>query len=335
MAEERSRLYFCSAEEDSIYAIKRLEKPMENSALSEWEARQLFFMKRRAAEGMIYLTPAVIYAVANQKNCGEWLQRAGEDRQKIWYQSGVAWMRRYPAFLEKFGWKERKNAILAAGILARAESEDDDRAWEPVRGVLRGGWRFLWNRMKGSAQLDDGMWQEMMEPWADSPYMSSGMAGVILLMASLLQKPVRDRDQLWRSLQKLRNFSQDCLKAPKLKENCAEDLSFLEDGKMEWLLTRFRNPQRPAYIKEKARLGSEWLEQLYRIMELAGLPASACETMTISCREVQQLLGAMEDKLTERQYMTFLMLYTVSRELAQAGRAAAALDIPGSRSLVM
>lgn len=329
MAEERGRLYFCSAEEDSLYAIGQLEKLRESGSLSEREARQLSFMKRRAAEGMIYLTPAVIYAVANQKNCMEWMQRAGEERRQGWYQRGVAWMKRYPAFLERFGWKERKNAILAAGILDRAEDGEDDRGWEPVRGMLRGGWRFLWKRMKNSAQLDDDMWQEMMDPWKDSACMSCGMAGVILLMASLLEKPVRDRDQLWRSLQKLRDFSQDCLKAPKARESCGEVFPFSEDERMAWLLNRFRNPQRPAYIKEKARLGSEWLEQLYRIMELAGLPASACETMTISCREVQLLLDAMEDKMTERQYMTFLMLYAVSRELAQAGRAAAALEIQG------
>lgn len=102
---------------------------------------------------------------------------------------------------------------------------------------------------------------------------------------------------------------------------------------MGWLLSRFANPQRPAYIREKARLSSEWLERLYRVMALAGLPASACETMNLSCREVQQILELMEEKPTERQYMTFLMLYAVSRELAQAGRAAAALDAPGSRGL--
>ncbi len=328
MAEQLGRLHFCCAEEDSLYAIERLSEMERSGGLSEREARQLSYMKRRAQEGMIDLTPAVIYAIANQKSCGEWVMRAGEERQKIWYQSGVAWMKRYPAFLEKFGWKERRNAIWAAGILDRAKSGTGDREWEPVRGILRSGWRFLWNRMKNSAQLDDELWEEMTAPWKDSACMSSGMAGVILLMAALWQKPVRNRDQLWRSLQKLRDFSQSCLCAPKEWQGCAEDFPFGEDAKMEWLLTRFRNPQRPAYIKEKARMSSEWLEQLFRIMELAGLPASACETMSISCREVQQILEAMEGRLTERQYMTFLMLYAVSKELATAGRAAAAFNIP-------
>lgn len=328
MAEECGRLYFSCAEEDSLYAIRRLRQLKESGRLSEHGERQLSFMESRTAEGMIYLMPAVVYAAANQKSCGEWLRRAGEEQQRAWYQSGVSWMRQYPAFLERFGWKERKNAILAAGILTQADSGTQERLWEPVRGMLRSGWRFLWNRMKSNPCLDNDMWEEMMEPWKDSACMSCGMAGVLLLMASLLKKPVRDRDQLWRSLQKLRNFSQSCLKTPKPRECCGEAFPFSEDGKMEWLLNRFTNPQRPAYIKEKARLSSEWLEQLYRIMDMAGLPASACETMSISCREVQQLLEAMEDKMTERQYMTFLMLYVVSRELALAGRAAVALDIP-------
>lgn len=102
---------------------------------------------------------------------------------------------------------------------------------------------------------------------------------------------------------------------------------------MGWLLSRFANPQKPAYIREKARISSEWLERLYRVMSLAGLPASACETMNLTCREVQQILELMEEKPTERQYMTFLMLYAVSKELAQAGRAAAALETPGGRGL--
>lgn len=102
--------------------------------------------------------------------------------------------------------------------------------------------------------------------------------------------------------------------------------ALVESEKMGWLFQKFRNPERPAYIHEKGRISSEWMEQLHQIMELAGLPAGAFEAVSLSAQEVNGLVNLMGEKLTARQYMTFLMLYTVSRELAQAGRTAAALQ---------
>lgn len=64
----------------------------------------------------------------------------------------------------------------------------------------------------------------------------------------------------------------------------------------------------------------------HQIMELAGLPAGTFEAVSLSAQEVNGLVNLMGEKLTARQYMTFLMLYSVSRELAQAGRTAAALQ---------
>lgn len=61
------------------------------------------------------------------------------------------------------------------------------------------------------------------------------------------------------------------------------------------------------------------MEQLHQIMELAGLPAGTFEAVSLSAQEVNGLVNLMGEKLTARQYMTFLMLYSVSRELAQAG----------------
>ncbi len=95
--------------------------------------------------------------------------------------------------------------------------------------------------------------------------------------------------------------------------------SLVETEKMGWLFQKFRNPERPAYIHEKGRISSEWLEQLHQIMELAGLPAGTFEAVSLSVQEVNGLVNLMGEKLTARQYMTFLMLYSVSRELAQAG----------------
>lgn len=332
MCENKDFLRFCSAEDDSLYALKQLRSRREEGSLTRQEERQLVFMEKRAGESTVYLAPAVIYAAANQKSCGSWLLKHTGEQQEKWYAQGVAWMRRHPAFLEKFGWKERKTAILAAGILALAESREEQQDWQNVSGMLQGGWNLLWRRMKQSRQLTACDWEEMKSPWKDSEWMNCAMSGVLLLMAALLHKPVYDLDRIWHSLLKLRNFSEKCLKMPE-KDSFKEELSPDREDKMGWLLKHFKNPQRPAYIREKDRISSEWLERLFKVMELAGLPPCACETMTLSCREVCQLLDAMEDRMTERQYMTFLLLYAVSRELAQAGRAAAADEalLPGRR----
>ncbi len=322
---------FSCAEEDSLYAIRRLRERREKGLLSEGEKRQLFYMEKREKEGEIDLMPAVIYAVANQRTCCAYLNRVPKGKQEEWYAAGVVWMRQNPAFLEKFGWKERKSAVLAAGLLAMAIRREEGRL--ELEELLRAGWSLMWERMGQIRQLDAAGWEEMMAPWQDSCYMSSGVAAVLLLMAALNDKPVRDRDRLWRSLQKLRQFSRECFQGGSPCPPCREEFPFEKEDRMGWLLSRFANPQKPAYIREKARISSEWLERLYRVMSLAGLPASACETMNLTCREVQQILELMEEKPTERQYMTFLMLYAVSKELAQAGRAAAALETPGGRGL--
>ena len=113
---------FSCAEEDSLYAIRRLRERREKGLLSEGEKRQLFYMEKREKEGEIDLMPAVIYAVANQRTCCAYLNRVPKGKQEEWYAAGVAWMRQNPAFLEKFGWKERKSAVLAAGLLADRKS---------------------------------------------------------------------------------------------------------------------------------------------------------------------------------------------------------------------
>lgn len=330
MCENKGYLYFCSAEEDSFYALELLKKRRTEGSLTQQEERQIVFMEKRAKESTVYLAPAVIYAAANQKSCSSWLQKHSGEQQEKWYAQGIGWMRRHPAFLEKFGWKERKCAIIAAGLLAGAEGKEERQAWEGVCRMLQGGWNLLWRRMQQSRQLTAGDWEEMKSPWKESEWMDCAMSGVILLMAALLKKPVLDLDRIWHGLLKLQAFSESCLKTPGRKGICTEEFTFDRDDRMSWLLRHFKNPQRPAYIREKDRISSEWLERLFRVMELAGLPPCACETMALSCREVNQLLEAMGDKMTERQYMTFLMLYAVSRELAQAGRAAAAHEALGT-----
>lgn len=324
MGEKKDCFRFCSAQQDSFYAIELLRCRRKEGALSKQEERQLRFMEKRAEESNIYLSPAVIYAAANQKSCGTWLTKQPREEQEKWYVQGVAWMKRYPAFLEKFGWKERRLAILAAGILSIAEGQEAEKGQENVRAMLQGGWNLLWRRVNQGQYLTAPDWDEMKGPWKESEWMDSAMSGVILLMAVLQGKSVRDLDRIWRSLQKLRAFTISCLSAPQTAGPKSDDIIFDSDKKINWLMKHFKNPQRPAYIREKDRISSEWLDRLFKVMEIAGLPPCTCETMALSCREVHMILEAMEDKMTERQYMTFLMLYAVSRELAQAGRAAAA-----------
>ena len=118
--QNREIMRFSCTEEDSLYAIRRLREKEEKGQLSKSEERQLFYMENRAREGEIDLMPAVVYAAANQRTCCAYLNRAPKERQQEWYAEGIAWMRKNPAFLEKFGWKERKNAVLSAGLLSLA-----------------------------------------------------------------------------------------------------------------------------------------------------------------------------------------------------------------------
>ena len=69
--------------------------------------------------------------------------------------------------------------------------------------------------------------------------------------------------------------------------------ALVETEKMGWLFQKFRNPERPAYIHEKGRISSEWLEQLHQIMELAGLPAGTFEAVSLSVQEVNGLVNLM------------------------------------------
>lgn len=329
MREGKGLLYFCSAEEDSLYAIRFLYRQKAERGLSDWEERQLAMMDRRLQEARIYLVPAVVYATANQRGCETWLQRAQECQKKEWYESGIAWMRRCPGFLERFGWRERKSAVMAAGILSEVENGDGKEARETLCRFLCSGFRILWEQISHSGYLDAESWRDMGKPWQDSDSMSNGICGVLLLMANLLGKPIYERDQLTRDFYRLRTFTAYCLRKPVSEAEEWEEVSDEEEYKLEWLMHHFKNPQRLCYLQEKGRFDSEWQGQLFKVMRMAGLPVSACETVSLSGQEVRMLLGELEGRLSPQKYMTFLALYTLAKELAQAGRAAAALDLPG------
>ena len=305
-------LYFCSAEQDSLYALTLFRKKEKQGTLNVQETGLLLCMEQRAEDSWIYLMPAAVYAAANQKGARSWMNRQKQEKIDLWNEKGIAWMRRYPVFLEQFGWKQRRYAILAAGIFEQLEEESMDEF------------------EKGKNQV-------------------CAMSGILLLMAQLLKKELEERDRLCVGFMKLQQFTQESLRTNGIaakqsaKVSGAEPVdargteirsvgvgtnptALVETEKMGWLFQKFRNPERPAYIHEKGRISSEWLEQLHQIMELAGLPAGTFEAVSLSAQEVNGLVNLMGEKLTARQYMTFLMLYSVSRELAQAGRTAAALQ---------
>ena len=300
-------LYFCSAEQDSLYALTLFREKEKQGTLNVQETGLLLCMEQRAEDSWIYLMPAAVYAAANQKGARSWMNRQKQEKIDLWNEKGIAWMRRYPVFLEQFGWKQQCD------------------------------------------RLSVQEWKEMKAPWKDSVRMDCAMSGILLLMAQLLKKELEERDRLCVGFMKLQQFTQESLRTNGIAakqsakasgvepvDACGTEIrsvgvdtnptALVETEKMGWLFQKFRNPERPAYIHEKGRISSEWLEQLHQIMELAGLPAGTFEAVSLSVQEVNGLVNLMGEKLTARQYMTFLMLYSVSRELAQAGRTAAALQ---------
>ena len=307
-------LYFCSAEQDSLYALTLFREKEKQGTLNVQETGLLLCMEQRAEDSWIYLMPAAVYAAANQKGARSWMNRQKQEKIDLWNEKGIAWMRRYPVFLEQFGWKQRRYAILAAGIFEQLEEESMDefeKGKNQVCHFLQGSWGFLWKRMQQCDRLSVQEWKEMKAPWKDSVRMDCAMSGILLLMAQLLKKELEERDRLCVGFMKLQQFTQESLRTNGIaakqsaKVSGAEPVdargteirsvgvgtnptALVESEKMGWLFQKFRNPERPAYIHEKGRISSEWLEQLH--------------------------------------HMTFLMLYSVSRELAQAGRTAAALQ---------
>ena len=109
-------LYFCSAEQDSLYALTLFREKEKQGTLNVQETGLLLCMEQRAEDSWIYLMPAAVYAAANQKGARSWMNRQKQEKIDLWNEKGIAWMRRYPVFLEQFGWKQRRYAILAAGI---------------------------------------------------------------------------------------------------------------------------------------------------------------------------------------------------------------------------
>lgn len=128
-------------------------------------------------------------------------------------------------------------------------------------------------------------WKEMKAPWKDSVRMDCAMSGILLLMAQLLKKELEERDRLCVGFMKLQQFTQESLRTNGIaakqsaKVSGAEPVdargteirsvgvgtnptALVETEKMGWLFQKFRNPERPAYIHEKGRISSEWLEQL-------------------------------------------------------------------------
>ena len=150
-------LYFCSAEQDSLYALTLFREKEKQGTLNVQETGLLLCMEQRAEDSWIYLMPAAVYAAANQKGARSWMNRQKQEKIDLWNEKGIAWMRRYPVFLEQFGWKQRRYAILAAGIFEQLEEESMDefeKGKNQVCHFLQGSWGFLWKRMQQCAGME-------------------------------------------------------------------------------------------------------------------------------------------------------------------------------------
>ena len=208
-------LYFCSAEQDSLYALTFFRKKEKQGTLNVQETGLLLCMEQRAEDSWIYLMPAAVYAAANQKGARSWMNRQKQEKIDLWNEKGIAWMRRYPVFLEQFGWKQRRYAILAAGIFEQLEEESMDefeKGKNQVCHFLQGSWGFLWKRIQQCDRLSVQEWKEMKAPWKDSVRMDCAMSGILLLMAQLLKKELEERDRLCVGFMKLQQFTQESLR---------------------------------------------------------------------------------------------------------------------------
>ena len=87
-------LYFCSAEQDSLYALTLFRKKEKQGTLNVQETGLLLCMEQRAEDSWIYLMPAVVYAAANQKGARSWMNRQKQEKIDLWNEKGIAWMRR-------------------------------------------------------------------------------------------------------------------------------------------------------------------------------------------------------------------------------------------------
>ena len=335
MSDKRTVFEFCAMQPESLVVLRALQEKKEKGELNKREERQLHFLKERQEEGQVWLRPALVFAAANQNGSRDFFIRANQDQKDSWKEVGTAWMRRYPAFLNRVGWQERQLAIHAAGFFVSAQ-DDSRESVALLRRYFAESWSFLWSRIKQAETLGVSEWEELLLPWEDSPVMECAMAAVFLCMANLQKKTVVDIDQIWRLLRRLKMFTEQCIKRQDgtKKQRCMavrEDNGVWNKGetntvqkeRLEWLFAHFKNPQRLAYLKEKGRISSEWMETLFNVMEKAGLPRSACESMQIGGEEVIRLLDCFTERASERQYITFLLLYTVSRELVKAGQMAA------------
>lgn len=333
MSDRRSVFEFCAMQQESLVVLRALQEKKEKGELNKREQRQLYFLKERQEEGRIWLMPALIFAAANQSTCREFFWRASAEEKDRWQQAGMEWMKQYPGFLQRIGWQERWLAVRTAGFFVCMQSRSKESlVW--LRRFFSENWGLLWSRIRQREELGSVEWEELLLPWEDSEAMECAMAAVFLCMAGLQKKVLRDMDQCWRTLRKLKAFTEECIRTPEVKSNGLQ-LAVKEEGmvwpagtgdvqreRLEWLFGHFKNPQRLAYLKEKGRISSEWMDTLFGVMEKAGLPRSACESMQIGGDEVLNLLECFTDRASERQYITFLLLYTVSRELVKAGQLA-------------
>jgi len=344
MPVKKIQYMYCAVQPESLTLLRSLREKKRSGQLGKRQERQLLFLEERVEEGQIWLLPALIFAAANHEGCREFLDRADSEKLHKWQELGTVWMERFPVFGRRIGWKEQKPAVSAAGFFLAAQDGSKESV-QLLRRFFSECWSFLWERIKQAESLGIQQWEELLKPWEDSEAMTCAMSAVYLYITLLQKKTLTDTDRIWRYLRRLKAFSDSSIR----KNNASDKkmLSAVSERKMvwgqgngqnaeqimnerlEWLFAKFKNPQKPAYLKEKRRITSEWTDTLFGVMEKAGLPRSACESMQIGKEEVMQILECFPERMSERQYITFLLLYSVSRELVIAGQAVTGRTLSG------
>lgn len=311
----------------------------------------LLCMEQRAEDSWIYLMPAVVYAAANQKGARSWMNRQKQEKIDLWNEKGIAWMRRYPVFWSSLDGNNGATRFWQREFLSSWKRNPwTSLKKEKIRFAIFTGKLGISLEAYAAVRQAECAGMERNESAVEG-FCADGLRDVRhpFIDGTASEKELEERDRLCVGFMKLQQFTQESLRTNGIAakqsakvsgaepvDACGTEIrsvgvgtnptALVESEKMGWLFQKFRNPERPAYIHEKGRISSEWLEQLHQIMELAGLPAGTFEAVSLSVQEVNGLVNLMGEKLTARQYMTFLMLYSVSRELAQAGRMAAALQ---------
>jgi hypothetical protein len=147
MSDKRSVFEFCAMQPESLVVLQALQEKKTKGELNKREQRQLYFLKERQEEGRVWLMPALLFAAANQNSCREFFWRASEEEKDRWQQTGIAWMKQYPGFLDRIGWQERSLAVRTAGFFVCTQAKSRESR-TMLRRFFSENWSLLWTRIR-------------------------------------------------------------------------------------------------------------------------------------------------------------------------------------------